>query len=210
MLLDEKIALENCGDYDAIYLALFYDAEQAVAERLKKMSSIVFDVDYPALEKMIESVEEEIDLELADMQIKAIHSVFESQALVITGGPGTGKTTIINSIIRIMELDKKSVLLAAPTGRAAKRMSEVCLREAKTVHRLLEVKPGIDEVGSSFARNAENPLDCDVLIVDEMSMVDILMMRSILEALPDRAKLIMVGDSDQLRSVGAGNVLQDI
>ncbi len=210
MLLDEKITLENCGDYDAIYLALFYDAEQAVAERLKKMSSIVFDVDYPALEKMIESVESEIDLELADMQIKAIHSVFESQALVITGGPGTGKTTIINSIIRIMELDKKSVLLAAPTGRAAKRMSEVCSREAKTIHRLLEVKPGIDEVGSSFARNAENPLDCDVLIVDEMSMVDILMMRSILEALPDRAKLIMVGDSDQLRSVGAGNVLQDI
>lgn len=210
MLLDEKITLENCGDYDAIYLALFYDAEQAVAERLKKMSSIVFDVDYPALEKMIESVESEIDLELADMQIKAIHSVFESQALVITGGPGTGKTTIINSIIRIMELDKKSVLLAAPTGRAAKRMSEVCSREAKTVHRLLEVKPGIDEVGSSFARNADNPLDCDVLIVDEMSMVDILMMRSILEALPDRAKLIMVGDSDQLRSVGAGNVLQDI
>lgn len=210
MLLDEKLVSEDFGDYEGLYLALYYQAEKYVADRLKEMAETVFETDPIIIDELLTEVEKETGIVLAKAQEEAVRAVFETSALVITGGPGTGKTTIINSIIRLMGKQNKTVMLAAPTGRAAKRMSEVCHTEAKTIHRLLEITPGVDEVGNMFARNEMNTLDCDVLIVDEMSMVDILLMKSLLAAIPRGAKLVMVGDSDQLPSVGPGNVLKDI
>ncbi len=210
MLLKEELVLSNMGDYDALYLKLFYDAEKRVAERILEMSSLVFDANMDEVNQLIEEVEAETGICLAEKQLEAVQAVFENSAMVITGGPGTGKTTIIQTIISLMERTRKRVMLTAPTGRAAKRMTELCGMEAKTIHRLLEIMPGKDSVGSQFARNAQNPLECDVLIIDEMSMVDILLMDSLLDALPRGTRVVMVGDSDQLPSVGAGNVLKDI
>lgn len=210
MLLKEELVLSNMGDYDALYLKLFYDAEKRVAERILEMSSLVFDANMDEVNQLIEEVEAETGICLAEKQLEAVQAVFDNSAMVITGGPGTGKTTIIQTIISLMERTRKRVMLTAPTGRAAKRMTELCGMEAKTIHRLLEITPGKDSVGSQFARNAQNPLECDVLIIDEMSMVDILLMDSLLDALPRGTRVVMVGDSDQLPSVGAGNVLKDI
>lgn len=210
MLLREDLVLVNMGEYDALYLRLYYDAEKRVAERLLAMSQLVFDTDMNEIGGLIEEVEADTGIQLAEAQLEAVQCVFQNSALVITGGPGTGKTTIIKTIIELMHRSRRRVALTAPTGRAAKRMTELCGVEAKTIHRLLEITPGVDEVGSQFARNAQNTLDCDVLIVDEMSMVDILLMDSLLEAVPRGARVVMVGDSDQLPSVGAGNVLKDI
>lgn len=210
MLLREEIIQINYGEYDAIYLSEFYRAEKRVAQRLLEMSELVFDIDGAQIDRMIEEVEKKNKILLAEAQLEAVKCVFENSAMVITGGPGTGKTTIIKTIIELMEASGKRVMLTAPTGRAAKRMTEVCGIEAKTIHRLLEITPGENEVGNRFARNENNKLDCDVLIVDEMSMVDILLMDSLLAALSRGARIVMVGDSDQLPSVGAGNVLRDI
>ena len=210
MLLREEIIQINYGEYDAIYLSEFYQAEKRVAQRLLEMSELVFDIDGAQIDRMIEEVEKKNKILLAEAQLEAVKCVFENSAMVITGGPGTGKTTIIKTIIELMETSGKRVMLTAPTGRAAKRMTEVCGIEAKTIHRLLEITPGENEVGNRFARNENNKLDCDVLIVDEMSMVDILLMDSLLAALSRGARIVMVGDSDQLPSVGAGNVLRDI
>lgn len=210
MLLREEIIQINYGEYDAIYLSEFYQAEKRVAQRLLEMSELVFDIDGAQIDRMIEEVEKKNKILLAEAQLEAVKCVFENSAMVITGGPGTGKTTIIKTIIELMEASGKRVMLTAPTGRAAKRMTEVCGIEAKTIHRLLEITPGENEVGNRFARNENNKLDCDVLIVDEMSMVDILLMDSLLAALSRGARIVMVGDSDQLPSVGAGNVLKDI
>ncbi len=210
MLLKEDLVLVNQGEYDALYLRLYYDAEKRVAERILQMSQLVFDVNTQEINELIEEVESETGIQLAEAQLEAVRSIFENSAVVITGGPGTGKTTIIKTMIELMERSGKRVALAAPTGRAAKRITELCGVEAKTIHRLLEITPGVNEVGMQFARNQQNTLDCDLLIVDEMSMVDILLMDSLLSAIPRGAKLVMVGDSDQLPSVGAGNVLKDI
>ncbi|MBQ2615181.1 MAG: ATP-dependent RecD-like DNA helicase [Clostridia bacterium] len=210
MLLKEELVLNNMGEYDALYLRLFYDAEKQVAERILEMSQLVFDTNHQELQSLIEEVEEETGIHLAEAQMEAVEAVFENSAMVITGGPGTGKTTIIKTIIALMERTNRRVMLTAPTGRAAKRMTELCGTEAKTIHRLLEITPGIDSVGTQFARNNQNPLECDVLIIDEMSMVDILLMHSLLDAIPRGTRVVMVGDSDQLPSVGAGNVLKDI
>lgn len=210
MLLREELILANMGEFDALYLKLYYDAEKRVAERLIEMSQVVFDINVPETEKLIEEVEADTGIRLAEAQLEAARCVFENSAMVITGGPGTGKTTIIRTIIELMNRFGRRVALAAPTGRAAKRMTELCSMEAKTIHRLLEITPGEHEVGSHFSKNAENKLDCDVLIIDEMSMVDILLMDSLLDAVPRDTRLVMVGDSDQLPSVGAGNVLKDI
>lgn len=210
MLLKEQLFQINMGEYDAIYLDEYYYAEKRVATRLIEMSQLVFDVDIDRINFLIAEIEKRNKIMLAEEQIEAVRCVFQNSATVITGGPGTGKTTIIRTIIDIMELSGKRVMLTAPTGRAAKRMAEVCEMEAKTIHRLLEITPGENEVGNRFARNEDNKLDCDVLIVDEMSMVDLLLMDSLLAALSRGAKIVMVGDSDQLPSVGAGNVLKDI
>ncbi|MBE7024015.1 MAG: ATP-dependent RecD-like DNA helicase [Ruminococcaceae bacterium] len=209
LCLKEELVIEAHEEFDAVYLDRFYEAERGVAKRLREMSSLVFETNRCELEDLIERAEIDMDIVLADSQRDAVFSSFENSAMVITGGPGTGKTTIINMIINLMKRQGKKIALAAPTGRAAKRMSEVCGVEAKTVHRLLENMPS-EGNGVAFGRNERNKLDCDVLIVDEMSMVDILLMHSILLALPRKARLIMVGDCDQLPAVGAGNVLRDI
>ncbi len=208
--MNGDLATEHQDEFDAVYLKMFYDAERGVAARLKEMSGMIYDIRRDELETTILEAEEETGILLSDSQRDAVEAVLRNSATVITGGPGTGKTTIINAIISIMTAKGKSIALAAPTGRAAKRMSEVSGLEAKTIHRLLENMPSNGLGQSYFARNEKNPLDCDILIVDEMSMVDILLMHSLLLALPQKARLIMVGDSDQLPAVGAGNVLRDI
>ncbi len=208
--LNGEVIIEKHEEFDAVYLKIFSDAEKGVASRLRQMSSVVYDLRYEDVEKQIEDAEVKSGILLADAQKDAICSVLENTVSVITGGPGTGKTTIINTIIRIMEAQGKTVALTAPTGRAAKRMTEVTGVEAKTIHRLLENMPSDGGNSVCFARNEKNPLDCDILIADEMSMVDILLMHSLLLALPQKARLVMVGDCDQLPAVGAGNVLRDI
>lgn len=208
--LKGELVIERQDDYDAAYLKMFHDAEKNVALRLKAMSGMIYEVKADEARKMIADAELESEIILADAQREAILNMFENSALVITGGPGTGKTTIIKTIIKIMEKQGKRIALTAPTGRAAKRMTEVCGVEAKTIHRLLENVPS-EGIGTlCFARNEKNKLECDVLIVDEMSMVDVLLMDSLLLALPVGTRLIMVGDCDQLPAVGAGNVLRDI
>ncbi len=209
LCMREELHIENHEEFDAVYLDTFYEAERGVAQRLREMSSNIFEINLREAEDLILDAEARNDIVLADAQRDAVIAAFENSAMVITGGPGTGKTTIINTIISIMERQSKKIALAAPTGRAAKRMSEVCGREAKTIHRLLENMPS-EGGGVCFGRNQKNKLECDILIVDEMSMVDILLMYHLLLALPRHARLIMVGDCDQLPAVGAGNVLKDI
>jgi exodeoxyribonuclease V alpha subunit len=145
-------------------------------------------------------------LALADSQRQALRTALGSNVLVITGGPGVGKTTLVNSLLKILIVKSVSIALCAPTGRAAKRLSESTGFEAKTIHRLLETDPKT----GGFRRNEEAPLDCDLLVVDETSMVDVQLMRAVLRALPDRAALVLVGDVDQLPSVGPGQMLADI
>ncbi len=209
LAMQGEVVIERKDDFDGVYLKLFYDAERGVAQRLKEMSGLIYNVEKSELDSMISGAERETEIILAAAQRDAVGAVMRNTATVITGGPGTGKTTIINTIIEIMSAQGKEIALAAPTGRAAKRMTEVTGVEAKTIHRLLENMPG--QGGQVyFGRNENNKLECDLLIVDEMSMVDILLMHHLLLALPQKARLVMVGDSDQLPAVGAGNVLRDI
>ena len=210
MLLSNRLVKENQGDFNGIYLDEFYAAECYVAKRLKALSGVTFDDGGKREEEFTEQFEKKSGLTLAVSQKTAISAAVENSVMVITGGPGTGKTTIIRGIIEVMQGMGKEVSLAAPTGRAAKRMTEISGLEAKTIHRLLECKAGNDKSPYSFGRNDMNPLDCDVLIVDEVSMIDIMLMESLLKAFPTGARLILVGDVDQLPSVGAGNVLRDI
>ena len=211
VLLDSgELVLERKDDFDAVYQKNFYEAEYSVAMRLREMCGIIYDLRKEDFDCMIEAAERETEIILAEAQRDAINAVLRNSVTVITGGPGTGKTTIIKSIIKIMEEQGKEIALAAPTGRAAKRMTEVTGVEAKTIHRLLENMPSEGVGQAYFARNEKNKLDCDILIVDEMSMVDILLMHHLLLALPQKAQLVLVGDCDQLPSVGAGNVLRDI
>jgi len=207
LMIDNKIHREKSDDYDRIYLKKLYMAELEVARKLNQMNTMntrvfcISDVNFDKVQK-----EEEIIL--ADMQKVAIEESLQNGVVVITGGPGTGKTTIIKTIIKL--LDDYKIALAAPTGRAAKRMSEATGIEAKTIHRLLEIGYSADGEEPTFARNEDNPLEADVVIIDEMSMVDILLMNNLLRAMPFGSRLIMVGDIDQLPSVGPGNVLKDI
>jgi exodeoxyribonuclease V alpha subunit len=189
-----------------VSLARLYEAERKVAAGLARVLAgprPARDVDADAA---VAEYEAQSGLTLADQQRAAVKAALRSKLLVITGGPGTGKTTIVKGVLRILEAHHTTILLAAPTGRAAKRMSEATGREAKTLHRLLEYAPQ-DE---GFLRSEDNPLEGDVVIVDEASMVDILLMQSLVAALPDRAQLILVGDVDQLPSVGPGAVLHDV
>ena len=157
-------------------------------------------------DKALPWVAQRVGLSLAESQIGAIRLALISKVLVITGGPGVGKTTIVKGILRILSAKGIRLSLCAPTGRAAKRMTEATGFEAKTIHRLLEVDPRT----GGFKRDEDNPLDCDLLVVDEASMVDVLLMQALMRAVPDRAALLIVGDIDQLPSVGPGQVLADI
>ncbi|MEW9298508.1 ATP-dependent RecD-like DNA helicase [Acetobacter oryzifermentans] len=200
------VVADTVGETDCIFLAGLYRAEQSIAERLHACA--VGRAPWPEIdaEKAMTWVERKTGLALAPSQQEAVRLALRSKVLVITGGPGVGKTTLVNAILKIVTAKGTDVQLCAPTGRAAKRLSESTGLEGKTIHRLLETDPAT----GSFKRDDTNPLTCDLLVVDEASMVDVLLMRSLLRALPDSAALLIVGDVDQLPSVGPGQVLADI
>lgn len=192
------------------YLSIpeYFSAEEHIAARLVSVKRYIDRaVTVDALE--IENVERKLGIEFEDLQKQAIFEAFSSGILILTGGPGTGKTTTLNAIINLFENRNLELELAAPTGRAAKRMTELTGREAKTIHRLLEVEWAEGDT-KQFSRNEKNPLNCDVIIVDEASMIDALLFDSLLKALRLSCRIILVGDSDQLPAIGAGNVLNDI
>ena len=193
---------------DFIFLPSSYQAEFKIAQRMNVIANFTPTATHN-LAEWIERFEKLNSIEYEDLQRMAIATAAKKGLLILTGGPGTGKTTTIKGIIHIFEKMNLNVSLAAPTGRAAKRMTEVTGLEAKTIHRLLEVEWDEDDK-ARFRRNAQNPLDCNALILDELSMIDIHLFKSLLEALPLGCRLILVGDSDQLPPVGAGNVLQDL
>ena len=208
--IEKSLVLENMENMTAVYPGAYYYAENYVAKRLMELDRTKEKNEEP-IDKEIETVCKELDIELAQNQRKAVERSMVGGVLVITGGPGTGKTTTINTIIRMLENRGLEIELAAPTGRAAKRMTEATGKEAKTIHRLLEVKFIAEDVRrQSFERNEEYPIAADVVIIDEISMVDIILMMNLLKAIEIGTRLILVGDSNQLPSVGAGNVLNDI
>jgi exodeoxyribonuclease V alpha subunit len=206
---EKEVFLEDLdpeGHLRAAYLAPFHVAETGVAQRLINLKESPSNIRPIHPEKAIEWVGQKLNIELAQRQEEAVLLAATSKVLIITGGPGTGKTTIITAILRIFQQLNLKILLAAPTGRAAKRMNEATGWEAKTVHRLLEYSPH----KGGFKKDQDDPLEADVVIIDEASMVDILLMHHLLKAIPSHAHLILVGDIDQLPSVGPGNVLKDI
>ena len=205
LLLDRELVLSRIGEEDCVFLSSMYYCETETAMRLLKILETAPEKDDRGVLRAIGEYERGHGMTFSPLQKQAVLSAVEKGVLVITGGPGTGKTTIINCILSLLSPEGK-VLLAAPTGRAAKRMSEATGEDAKTIHRLLEYS-GEEQ---RFLRNQDNPLKCACVIVDEMSMVDIFLMRSLLRALRGGTRLILVGDADQLPSVGAGNVLRDI
>jgi len=190
----------------AVYLAKYHVSETSIASRLKTLISVSKSIRKIHSDNAIEWVQKQLAITLAKKQVDAIKCATEKKVMVITGGPGTGKTTIINAILKIFSKLTKKTMLAAPTGRAAKRMSEATGHEAKTIHRMLEYR--IQKGG--FQKNEKHPLSSDLLIVDEASMIDTLLMYHLLKAIPEKSTFILVGDVNQLPSVGAGNVLKDI
>src|SRR5271157_5460828 len=205
-LADGTVIVDTVGETACVFLGGLYRAEQAIAERLLRLTNGTLPWPYIDPEKALPWIEKKTGLKLAETQVAAIRLALLSKVLVITGGPGVGKTTIVNSILRILSAKGANLLLCAPAGRAAKRMTEATGFEAKTIHRLLEVDPR----GGGFKRGGDNPLECDLLVVDETSMVDVMLMQALLKAVPDHAALLIVGDIDQLPSVGPGQVLADI
>jgi exodeoxyribonuclease V alpha subunit len=205
-LADGTVIADRLGDTACVFLAGLHRAERAIADRLLTLSKGKLPWPWIDPDKAIPWIEQRIGLTLAESQKAAVAMALGSKVLVITGGPGVGKTTIVNAILRILSAKDVGLLLCAPTGRAAKRMNEATGLEAKTIHRLLEVDPK----GGGFRRNDANPLDCDLLVVDETSMVDVLLMNALVKAIPDKAALLIVGDVDQLPSVGPGQVLADM
>ena len=213
LAMDRKIVQKEQGDQILIYPAQYYYLELNTARMLRELD-IFCPEDEKIVERRIVQIEKETGTVLDEMQKKAVQEAAGHDLLILTGGPGTGKTTTINAIIRYFEGEGAEIRLAAPTGRAAKRMTEATGYEAQTIHRLLELSgmPEDDREGQPihFERNAENPLETDVIIIDEMSMVDIHLIHSLLMAVTAGTRLILVGDENQLPSVGPGNVLRDI
>lgn len=212
MVIDKKIIIK---DYEkegkVVYSSNFYYTEMAIAIALNKLD-LKMGADIAGVEHRLDSIEKQEDIHLDVIQREAVIEASQNGFMVITGGPGTGKTTTINTIIKFFESEEMDILLAAPTGRAAKRMTEATGYEAQTIHRLLELSGAPEDSGISgqFERNETNPLEADVIIIDEMSMVDMFLMHALLKAIIPGTRLILVGDVNQLPSVGPGNVLRDI
>ncbi|MFZ5986655.1 MAG: ATP-dependent RecD-like DNA helicase [Bacillota bacterium] len=202
MLLEKSVIMEY---EDAVYLPPFYHSEIGVARRIREITEAKSRYSYYNIDDVIINLQKECKIQYDQVQVEAIRNAVNSKFMVLTGGPGTGKTTTTMAIIKAFQRLDARVYLTAPTGRAAKRMSEATGMEAKTIHRLLEYKPP-----EGYKRNAESPLDCDVLIIDETSMIDIILMYNLLKAVSNDTVVLLVGDVDQLPSVGAGNVLKDI
>lgn len=201
------IAKELYVEDDKLFLKTYFEAEESVAQRLLMMCNDSVKI-YHSLADKISTTERKLGITLSDEQKKAVETIFKNKVTIITGGPGTGKTTIIKTAITIMQKEGLDVALCAPTGRAAKRITETTGEEAKTLHRLLELgKTEEDEISLNFS---VAKIDKDVVIVDEMSMVDIVLMHFLLKGLFDKTRLVLIGDSDQLPSVGPGNVLKDL
>lgn len=208
--VENSIVMHTINDVSCVFLAPMYESENYICRKVRTMSSKPGIMPESEAEKLVDEWEKNSSLSLADEQRRAVVYALSSHIMVLTGGPGTGKTTIVNAIIEILEQKKISVALTAPTGRAAKRMSEVTGCDAKTIHRLLEICYSDDESESLFTRGEDLPLDEDFIIVDETSMVDVLLGSALFKALKPNAHIIMVGDADQLPPVGAGNMLGDI
>jgi exodeoxyribonuclease V alpha subunit len=201
LLSEEEVIVEE----DRCYLAPFYHAEKGIAVSLRRVLRARAPYAISNVVEAIARVEGQFGIRYEEAQREAIKTAAESKVMVLTGGPGTGKTTITRGIISLFEGKRMRVLLCSPTGRAAKKLSEATGREAKTIHRMLGYNPA-----QGFERNRNSPLTADAVVVDELSMVDTLLMHNLLKAIPDHAVLILVGDVDQLPSVGAGNVLRDL
>ena len=204
--IDEgRLILDKVEDTDCLFLPAMHEAEDDIAKALVERAWQPPPWRIKNIEGTVKSAESALGLELAEEQREALRLAYESRLLIITGGPGTGKTTLVKAILKGLEKNQIDVMLAAPTGRAARRLGESAGQEAKTLHRLLEAEPG-----KGFRRDADRPLSGDLLIVDEMSMVDIPLMQALCNALPEGAALFLVGDVDQLPSIGPGQVLLDL
>src|SRR5262249_17083481 len=205
-LAEGSVIADPVGETPCVFLTGLHRAERTIAERLMRLADGT--PPWPRIDpdRALPWGEKRIGFALAESQGAAIRLALMSKPMVMTGGPGVGKTTIVRAILRIIAAKGMRLLLCAPTGRAAKRMTEATGFEAKTIHRLLEVDPR----GGGFKRGDDNPLDCDLLVVDEASMVDVLLMQALMKAVPDKAAVLIVGDIAELPSVGPGQVLADI
>lgn len=208
LVLDKKLIIKSIDGEEQIYSDQYYFMELSVARMLIDLN-LSYPVEAKELEQQMKEIEEGSKIQLEEKQKEALMLAAKKGLLILTGGPGTGKTTTINALIRYFEKENLTMMLAAPTGRAAKRMQEATGYEASTIHRMLELS-GEPGAGSRFEKNENNPLETDVIIIDEMSMVDINLMYALLKATIPGTKLILVGDSNQLPSVGPGNVLKDL
>lgn len=217
LAMDKKLVIKMPGEGEAerkVYASNYYYAELNCAKMLHDLNirEELLPAEEEAILSKIDQVEADLEIELDELQKRSVFECIRNGIFILSGGPGTGKTTTINAIIRYFLSQKMDIFLAAPTGRAAKRMTEATGYESRTIHRLLELNGVVSEEARAarFERNEENPLEADVIIVDEMSMVDIFLFQALLKAIPIGTRLIMVGDVNQLPSVGAGQVLQDL